>query len=76
MSLAMCGKPAINEEAILLYRFHNDIFINPSFARMFSSPHQRGVTSKTPRNPRPLEGRGRGQKYLKLYELATEGGWE
>jgi len=39
-------------------------FLNSSFARVFSSPDESGVTSKTPRKPTPKR-RGGGQKYLK-----------
>jgi len=33
-------------------------FTNPSFTRLFSSPGESGVTSKTPRKPTPQGGEG------------------
>jgi len=39
-------------------------FTNPSFTRLFSSPDESGVTSKTPKKTPPLKGEGGGQSEL------------
>ena len=52
------------------WRGFSDTFINPCSARVLSSPDESGVTSKTPRNPRPQGEEGvSSSKYIRYMKF-------